>query len=364
VGFFDWLRGRPATPAAPAVEVTVNLSTAPLTHAPRDRARDELLLRAARSPVTDEMRRTWDPLVGSLEGTVGGFVKDRLLVPASVADKLDYALRVADLRPHLVRRGLKVSGKKRELIDRLIGAIGEAEAGKLTSALRLYCPTMRGEEMITAIRARRDLEKAAVETSAAEELRAGNARRAGDAVAACEVSQVFARGLGIDWSEGMPPQIVEQAAYLVRRVYDDLPLPQRREIGIQLALAQLLGEPVRDAGQRLLAVTGGAFICESLSAFLLHPCGSYASGFEPDQPADLAEVYAHTRLFEATAAVNRERYRRDRVGKGIQILYTKNDGPCRICEHGRRQFRWSEIDRLVSLPRHWGCRCLYVAWID
>lgn len=196
-------------------------------------------------------------------------------------------------------------------------------------------------------------------------LRKGDVRQAGKVIAAYEAAQLFFRGIGIDWSRGMPGPEVDKASYLLRASYRDVGVSedQRREIGPRLALAELLGVSIGDAGMMLLEVTEGRFPCPDLERYLRgEPTGGFTTEHDPESPKDLATLYAHTRMFEATAWLDRTRLISNKIGKGITILHNNGDD-CSVCHRGKHEFKWSEIDKLPALPRHWGCRCLYLAWI-
>ncbi len=114
-------------------------------------AQGELLLRLARSSVDRDMADRWNPVVGSFDRALDGFLRAGLLRPASLAAKIDATQRVADLKPLLAERSLKVSGKKAELIERLLAAMGEAGAERrLAPGVRMYAPMSVRKRSISA----------------------------------------------------------------------------------------------------------------------------------------------------------------------------------------------------------------------
>jgi hypothetical protein len=173
-------------------------------------------------------------------------------------------------------------------------------------------------------------------------------------------------------SQGTPPSLVDTASYLLTLPYDDLPYPAelRRLVGAQLSLGVLLWERPEAIAVRLLRLTDGQFSCPSLETFLRHnPPGKLWFHFNPNRPQDRAALYAQTRCVEAAAAMRLNRLleanvptRRQGGYQGIEILYAAGH-QCGICLESKRQYRWEEFDSLPKLPRHWGCRCMYVAWI-
>ena len=143
----------------------------------------------------------------------------------------------------------------------------------------------------------------------------------------------------------------------------------RRLVGAHLALGVLLGERPVAIAARLLHLTAGQFTCPTLEAFLRHnPPGKLWFYFNPNRPRDRAALYAQTRCVEAAAAVRLQHLLEgsvpmppERDSQGIAIRYAAGH-PCVICHRSKRQYRWSELDDLPKLPRHWGCRCMYVPW--
>jgi hypothetical protein len=170
---------------------------------------------------------------------------------------------------------------------------------------------------------------------------------------------------------GPTPNLVDNASYLLSLSYDDLPYAAdvRRLVGAQLALGVLLWERPEAIAVRLLRLTEEKFACPSLEAFLRHhPPGKLWFYFNPNRPQDQAALYTQTYCVQAAAAVRLKRLmeahasiRRDPGDQGIAIRYAGSH-ECVICLQGQRHFRWSELDGLPKLPRHWGCRCMYVAW--
>jgi hypothetical protein len=170
---------------------------------------------------------------------------------------------------------------------------------------------------------------------------------------------------------GLSPMLVDNAGYLLTLSYDDLSYAAevRRLVGAQLALGVLLWERPEVIAARLLRLTDGQFTCPSLDAFLRHhPPGKLWFYFNPNRPQDRAALYAQTRCVEAAAAVRLQRLLAARAAtphelgpQGVAIRYAGSH-QCVICLQGRRHYRWSELDDLPKLPRHWGCHCMYVAW--
>jgi len=83
-----------------------------------------ILLSQFLKPISaDNVPDNWESVLGeSPQLTVERFIKNGLLVPLSLKAKVEYCNTIADLKKLLKERGLKVGGKKQELVERLVTA--------------------------------------------------------------------------------------------------------------------------------------------------------------------------------------------------------------------------------------------------
>lgn len=88
-----------------------------------------LLSKFIEARLTDRLRGDWATALGEpLDKTIRQLIKDGLLVEASLFATVEFCNTVPDLKNLLKERGLKVSGKKQELAERLIEADEEGMA--------------------------------------------------------------------------------------------------------------------------------------------------------------------------------------------------------------------------------------------
>jgi hypothetical protein len=321
-------------------------------------AQCELLLRLSSQRIDMETEQIWTPIVGPLEHNIARFVSRGFLEEASLEDKLDAKFRVADLKQMLETKGIRVKGKKGEMIAALAGAMTPEEAAGLIADVRLYRPTPAGQHRIDSYLGQKEKAKADMEAEAFSLLQKGDIRRAWSRIARHEAARMFPDP---KWTRGIPEPLLDEAAHLIRFSYDDLPLDetQRRSVGAHLAMSILMGESLSEAGKRLVSYTAGLFDWNQALAFSRpSPCGhAPESG-----PEALAELYATTKIKEALAACGLNSLKSERLGKGIRILPV-HCADCNICNGGKYQYEWSEIEALPKLPRQIGCQCTYVAWL-
>jgi hypothetical protein len=74
------------------------------------------------------------------------FIKEGMLEPADLQELVDYKFRASDLKAMLKEKGLKVSGRKEELIKRLIDNDAQAMR-EATKGLDLYRCTTEGARL-------------------------------------------------------------------------------------------------------------------------------------------------------------------------------------------------------------------------
>jgi ribosomal protein S27E len=327
----------------------------------------ELLFALSRRQIDSSMAAFWTPHVGPFEKSVNSFIQNGLLSPATFSEKLESKFKVADLQRLLKDRGVMPKGKKADLVSLLVKSLPENQLAALVAEIHLFRATPLGRQLIENHLENQRQERAKMEAGALVFLNGRDVLRASGIVAEYEARKINPRGLGIDWCRGMPQKNIREAEYLVNFLYEDLPFDaqKRRKIGAALALSIFLGESAGEGARRLLVETNNSFSCKALEEFLRTEAGSTNLGIENDHdlfsPGSLAFFYAGTRMFAATAQADLNQLVSDRVGKGIKILNSPGDG-CKICARGKLSYRWSEIDQLQKIPRHWGCTCCYCAW--
>jgi len=146
----------------------------------------------------------WTTVLGQpVQKAIRRFVDDGMLVAMDVAELAGYRLMVAELRSMLKESGLPVSGRKAELISRLIandrGRLEKAVAGP--AVLRCTAP---GKGVVEEYLAAEEAKKYSLKTSVYQMLQGRRYRDASLAVAKYEAAQVFPRGINIDWGHYDP----------------------------------------------------------------------------------------------------------------------------------------------------------------
>lgn len=126
------------------------------------------------------------------------FRKDGALEPATLSELVDHGFKASDLKSMLKDRGLKVSGRKEELGERLIGHDQQAMRD-MTKDLDLYRCTAEGTKIAERYLENERIKRDTAQREVLEFITRKEFPKAVRLVAQYEASQVFPRGLGIDW---------------------------------------------------------------------------------------------------------------------------------------------------------------------
>lgn len=169
------------------------------------------------------------------------FLEEGLLEPVELAELLDRYYKVADLKRMLQERGLATAGHKQELISRLIEADPEGMK-RATSGMTVLRCSPQGRQLAEEYLAREQARREQVEKEVISDLERRKLRDAVLRVASYEASQVFPRGIGLDWRHYDPANDVQ----LLQAVFQAKP----RRLGF---LTDMQLEDVRVAvGMRVL----------------------------------------------------------------------------------------------------------------
>jgi len=141
---------------------------------------------------------------------------DGLLASLSVAELAEYRLKVADLRAMCKERALPVTGRKNDLVARLVEADPRGVRAALAGPTVLRCSD-RGQEMAHRYLESEKAKKDSLKASVFQMLERKRFREASLAVACYEAEQVFPRGMGIDWKHYEPSHDVRTLEHIFQR---------------------------------------------------------------------------------------------------------------------------------------------------
>lgn len=248
MGWLDNLFGRntPKTSASTAPTPALQLPSPPSssTGLPTDPALLSLLGRFIYGANPTEVAHSgWDQALGkpAMEA-IGHFHNVGWLIEAPTAVKLGCGYTVAELKPQLKARGLPVSGKKEQLIARLLEADPQG-AASLASAHPIWLCSAPAAEAAQAYKEDRAGRQELAHRTAFAALLGGRAQEAVEAIASFERTEVAMRGLGFDWTLRSTTELQEEQVRTILGLspkilegLDPQELPQMRALAAMLAL--------------------------------------------------------------------------------------------------------------------------------
>lgn len=261
------------------------------------------------------------------------FLDEDMLVQADLSAQLDYKFKAAELKDIAKKRGLTVSGRKGDLIQRLIQADPEGMKQAVSGLTVLLC-SEDGREIAEQYLANEKAKRRKVEQQVMECLRQRKFKDASVAVASYEAEQVFPRGIGIDWKHHNPAHDIA----MLNAIFGSKPK----------ILARL-----NDSQSDALRLVAGMMY--------LWGTNQGKEWLPPDFETDLAmdnDAAARMFLFHATHRVNIVNYKQSGVVKQVEILAAQDS--CDACKKiSGKRFKLSEVPELPyeHCTHEMGCRC-------
>jgi hypothetical protein len=279
---------------------------------------------------------TWEAVLKEApKKAVKRFVDEGLLEQASLSGLLDYKYKVSDLKSMLKQRGLPVSGRKVELIERLV----EADPDGMQKAVRglsvLQC-TERGRASAEEYLAQEKEKRAKVEEQTLSALQQRRFEEASQTVAAFETQQVFPRGIGIDWKHYSPAHDVAMLKVMFQ------------------ASPKILSSSNHEQLRHLRLAAGMMYLWGTNQAEIWLPDG-FETGLIMDK-----DTAARMILFYASHQCSIAHYRAAGVRK-VEILATDNS--CTACKKlAKKKYKIDEVPELPyeKCTSEMGCRCTTV----
>jgi len=263
---------------------------------------------------------------------------DGLLEPAPLVDALASCHRAPELKELARARGLKVSGTKSELSQRLATADADGMTRLLDGRWFLAC-SARGRTVAGEWVERTALARSAAENQVLGLVRGLRFDRAAKTVAQFEAGQVFPRGLGIDWSQGDDPagNVAELEAIFggVPKILSRASPGELEALRVAAAASLLWG----DANEARWLPEGFAT----------------ATGLEPD---------VAVRMFICYASHKRNVERMRGVVRTVKVSTVSDHATCDACRKlNGRTFTLAQVPELphAACTSATGCRCLVVA---
>lgn len=160
----------------------------------------------------DELSRKdeWESaLEEKLTHAINRFVIDEILEEADLENTISYRFLLTDLKKMSKERGLPVSGRKLELIRRLISA-DPVMMKKSVAGLKVYQLSSKGVAVADEFMMEEKVKRERAELLTLDYIMKGMFKEASLTRAAFEAKQIFPVGLGIDWNNYSPDRDVDE----------------------------------------------------------------------------------------------------------------------------------------------------------
>jgi hypothetical protein len=279
---------------------------------------------------------TWKAVLGEAPGkAIERFLDEGLLEQASLEGLLDYKHKVSELKSMLEQRGLPVSGRKAELIERLIRADPEGMR-KTTRGLNVLRCTEQGQMIAEEYLAQEKKERAKAEEQVLQALRQRKFKEASQIVTAFEARQVFPRGINIDWKHYSPTHYVA----MLKTMFGGRP--------------KILSSLDDQQMEYLRIAAGMTYLWGTNQADNWLP-DNFETGLIMDNDAAARMIF-----FYASHQLNVAQYRAAGA-KTVEILATDNS--CSACKKlAKRKYKLGEVPELPyeKCTSEMGCRCTTV----
>lgn len=301
-----------------------------------------LLSRCLEAKAVEDFERNpaWIEALGEApRRAIERLLQNGMLVEPELPHLIKYRYKISELQAMLKQRGLPISGRKDELIKRLVRADAEGMK-RATDGLRLLICSAPGREIAEQYIAAEKAEKTELEDSVLGLIGQRLFEAASVVVATYEASRPLPRGLGIDWRNHDTARDVA----ILQAIWTSTPkilsrLDEDRVTALRVAASMdyLLGET--SMRKRL---------------------PSELPGYRMDT-ATACRMF----MFHATHKQNIENYRRSGVVRVVGISATQTS--CEACRgiDGKR----FNLEDVIDLPyehctHEMGCRCVVVPVVD
>ncbi|MBC7076857.1 MAG: SAP domain-containing protein [Synergistales bacterium] len=269
------------------------------------------------------------------------FMKEGLVELVELPEMIDRQYTVSDLKKMLQQRSLATTGRKSELISRLIEADPEGMKRAVAGIMLIKC-SPQGRQVAEEYLQREQAKRAQLEKEVILDLKRRKFRDAVLKIASYEAAQVFPRGMGVDWKHYDPSNDVEilTAIFQVK--------PRRLSL-----LTDALLENVR--------IAAGMHT-------LMWNLGQATEWLEANQPAELGvpcrvailDLVSYARFKVEIAHLRRLGY------KWVRINTCNDNHVCEACR--KLSSKRYPIDKVPDLPYERctseACRCFIVGSLE
>lgn len=268
------------------------------------------------------------------------FIKDGYLETAKLPEALDYLYKATELKAFCSERGLKVSGRKAELIERLIAADKENMTQKIGKA-RLYCCSDVGRVIAEEYITKKRTDKENAQSITIDALKKKDFLRAAKSMIDYEAQQVFQRGMGINWKN------VDASEYT------------RGLTTLFTSSPRILSDVSIENLEHIRQAAGFNYLWGQRNLDLISGFSDFSTRFDNDSCVDMMTSYV---LNQATLTDYKNE---SDIISGVEILTCNDDFVCPECKKiASKKYKISGVIPELPYPgctSEHGCRCTYTA---
>lgn len=279
----------------------------------------------------------WKTVLGeNPKQAIKRFLDEGMLAQADLSAQLDYKYKVTELKDMLKKQGMTVSGRKSDLIQRLIQA-DPNEMKQVVSGLTILICSERSREIAEQYITNEKAKRSKIEQQVLDYLRQREFKEASVTVASYEAEQVFPRGMGVDWKHYDPKQDIP----MLNIIFGSKPKILARLNDGQLDMLRL--------------AAGMIYLCGTNKGQEWLP-PDFQTGLAMDNNTAIRMFYFH-----ALHQMNIYNYGQSGVVKQVEILAMQDS--CDACKKiSGKRFKLNDV---IELPyehctHEMGCRCTVV----
>jgi len=304
---------------------------------------------------------------GDVSPIIEEFISIGLIKKACIIDVLDANMTVQIIKERLRNLNVSTSGKKKELLEKLMNTLTEDEKANW-SGEAFYIVTKPGWEVCEESNRKFKAEIKKIEDLAIEQFCKDN-----PATGCKIISNFFASApfnTGINYAEGFPGRYRLTVKHLMNSNYlidsTNLIAREAKIIRATIAAHYLLSFrqlESRDIATKIFLIKDD-FRCLEIEDFLNNNPTGIFEYCNPSDQKEIIEIFYHSLTSKALHDVDLKEYNSEKDRqylKGVTILGGKEN--CIICKGKENHYSWERLETIPKLPRYPGCICCYAAWL-
>jgi len=287
----------------------------------------------------------WEITKKPLAKAIEKLIKGKYLETPILSSIMDYNFKLSELKELCKQRELKLSGKKAELIERLI-SFDEKGMSKLVENMDVYTCSQSGRKLADDYIETKRLEFDLAEKNVIKALEERNFIQATRTMINYESKQFFPRGMGINWKR----EKEEKYLPILTRIFDSTP--------------KVLANTNKDKLEYLRVISGRNYLLSPNNWDLLSGLENVSEIYDNQTCVNLLYSYARNRTELENFHKLVSQYKNPGIQYRVKVNTCNDELVCEECKKAaRKSYSLSgdipELPHLSCKSEH-GCRCWYV----